>query len=80
MLTIASPTSGHHDLHNLVQAKDSHIAQLNQRLLTVLKEKEDALQQLKITSHQQPPLMSSQKTTGTSYCNYQLIILCIILL
>ena len=71
--TIVSTTSDHHDtqqLHDLVQAKDSFIAQLNRRLLTVLKEKEDALQQLKVTSHQLLSLRSSQKTTGTSYyCN-----------
>ena len=70
---IVSTTSDHHDLqqlHDLVQQKDSYIAQLNRRLLTVLKEKEDVLQQLKVTSHQQLSLRSSQKTTGTSYyCN-----------
>ena len=68
--TIVSTTSDHHDLqqlHDLIQAKDSFISQLNRRLLTVLKEKEDALQQLKVTSHQQLSLRSSQKTTGTSY-------------
>ena len=54
-------------LHDLVQQKDSYIAQLNHRLLTVLKEKEDTLQQLKETSHQLLSLRSSQKTTGTSY-------------
>ena len=67
---IVSTTSDHHDLqqlHDLVQQKDSYIAQLNRRLLTVLKEKEDALQQLKVTSHQQFSLRSSQKTTGISY-------------
>ena len=71
--TIVSTTSDHHDLqqlHDLVQAKDSYIAQLNRRLFTVTKEKEDALQQLKVTSHQLLSLGSSQKTTGTSYyCN-----------
>ena len=70
---IVSTTSDHHglqQLHDLVQQKDSYIAQLNRRLLTVLKEKEDALQQLKVTSHQQFSLRSSQKTTGISYyCN-----------
>ena len=67
--TIVSTTSDHHDLlqlHNLVQEKDSYIAQLNCRLLTVLNEKKDALQQLKIASHQLLSLRSSQKTTGTS--------------
>ena len=71
--TTVSTTGGNHDtqqLHDLVQAKDSFIAQLNRRLLTVSKEKEDALQQLKVTSHQLLSLRSSQKTTGTSYyCN-----------
>ena len=71
--TIVSTTSDHHDLqqlHDIVQAKDSYISQLNRRLITVLKEKEDALQQLKVTSHQLLSLRSSQKTTGTSYyCN-----------
>ena len=67
---IVSTTSDHHDLqqlHDLVQEKDSYIAQLNRRLLTVSKEKEDILQQLKVTSHQLLSLRSSQKTTGTSY-------------
>ena len=67
--TIVSTTSDHHDLlqlHNLVQEKDSYIAQLNCRLLTVLKEKKDALQQLKIASHQLLSLRSFHKTTGTS--------------
>ena len=70
---IVSTTSDHHNLqqlHDLVQQKDSYIVQLNHRLLTVLKEKEDTLQQLKVTSHQLLSLRSSQKTTGTSYyCN-----------
>ena len=70
---IVSTTSDHHNLqqlHYIVQQKDSYIAQLNRRLLTVLKEKEDTLQQLKVTSHQLLSLRSSQKTTGTSYyCN-----------
>ena len=67
---IVSTTSDHHDLqqrHDLVQEKDSYIAHLNRKLLTVSKEKEDALQQLKVTSHQLLLLRSSQKTTGTSY-------------
>ena len=67
---IVSTTSDHHNLqqlHDLVQQKDSYIAQLNRRLLTVSKEKEDALQQLKVTSHQLLSLRSSQKTTGISY-------------
>ena len=71
--TIVLTTSDHHDLqqlHDLVQEKDSFISHLNPRPLTVLKEKKDALQQLKVTSHQQLSLRSSQKTTGTSYyCN-----------
>ena len=71
--TIVSTASDHHDLqqlHDLVKNKDSFISQLNRRVLTLLKEKEDALQQLKVTSHQQLSLRSSQKTTGTSYyCN-----------
>ena len=71
--TIVSTTSDHRDLqqlHDLVQVKDSFIAQLNRRLLTISKEKEDALQQLKVTNHQLLSLRSSQKTTGTSYyCN-----------
>ena len=67
--TIVSTTSDHHDVqrHDLVQEKDSYIAKLNHKLLTVLKEKEDVLQQLKVTSHQLLSLRSSQKTTGTSY-------------
>ena len=70
---IVSTTSDHHDLqqlHHQVHEKDSYIAQLNRRLFTVSKEKEDALQQLKVTSDQLLSLRSSQKTTGTSYyCN-----------
>ena len=69
---IVSTTSDYHDLqqrHDLVQEKDSYIAQLNRKLLTVSKEKEDALQQLEVTSHQLLLLRSSQKTTGTS-CYY----------
>ena len=67
---IVSTTTDYHDLHqlhDLVPEKDSYIAPLNRKLLTVSKEKEDALQQLKVTSHQLLLLRSSQKTTGTSY-------------
>ena len=70
---IVSTTSDHHNLqqlHDLVQQKDSYIAQQNCIQLTVLKEKEDTLQQLEVTSHQLLSLRSSQKTTGNSYyCN-----------
>ena len=70
---IVSTTSDYHDLqqlHDLVQQKDSYIAQLNCTLLTASKDKEDVLQQLKVTSHQLLSLRSSRKTTGTSYyCN-----------
>ena len=67
--TIVSTTSDHHDLqqlHDLVKDKDSFLAQLNRRVVTILKEKEDALQQLKVSSQKQLSLRSSQKTTGTS--------------
>ena len=68
---VVSTTSDHHDvqqLHDLVQEKDNYIAQLYRKILTLSKEKEDALQQFKVTSHQLS--VSSQKTTGTSYyCN-----------
>ena len=53
-------------LLDLVQEKDSYIAQLNCRLLTLSKEKEDALQQIKVASYGQLSHMSSQKTNGTS--------------
>ena len=69
---IVSTTSDHdtQQLHDLVQEKDSYIAQLNRKIFTLSKEKEDALQQFKVTSHQQLSVMSSQKTTGTYYyCN-----------
>ena len=42
--TIVSTTSDHHDLlqlHNLVQEKDSYIAQLNCKLLTVIFKREE---------------------------------------
>ena len=67
--TIVSTTSDHHDLQqllHLVQEKDSYIAQLNRRLLTLSKEKEDALQQIKVASYQQLSQKSSQKTKGIS--------------
>ena len=69
---IVSTTSDHdtQKLHDLVQEKDSYIAQLNRKIFTLSKEKEDALQQFEVTSHQQLSVMSSQKTTGTYYyCN-----------
>ena len=57
-------------LHDQEQEKDSYIARLNRKLLTLSKEKDDALQQLKVSSHQQLSLRSFQKVTGTSsYCN-----------
>ena len=68
-LDIVSSTSDHHDLqqlHDLVQEKESYIAQINCRLLIALKDKKDALQRLKMVSHQLLSLRSSQKTTGTS--------------
>ena len=66
-------TSDHHDLQqlcDLVKDKDHLISQLNRKVLTLSKEKEDALQQFKVTSHQLLSLRSSQNTKGTSYyCN-----------
>ena len=65
--TIVSTTSDHHDLqhlHDLIQDKDRYIAQLNCRLFTALKEKEDTLQQPKVTNKQLVLPISSQKSTG----------------
>ena len=64
--TIVSTTSGH-QVHDVVQKKDSHIAQLTRKLhknietiTTLQKQLEQSNQQLK----------SCQKTTGTRYyCN-----------
>ena len=62
--------AGYDDLRYLVQEKDSYIAQLNHRVLIVLKEREDAVKQLKETSHQLLSIKSSHKITGASYyCN-----------
>ena len=63
--TIVSSTSGHHDMqrvHNVVQEKDSYIAQLTCKLHKN-KETISALQKQLEQSNQH--LMSSRKTTGT---------------
>ena len=57
-------------LHDLVQEKDSFVAELSHKLYTVLKENEHLQRQIKAVSYQQLSLMSSQKSTGTSYIYY----------
>ena len=61
-LIIVTATSSDHDLHNTIQEKDNHIAQLNHELEIITREKEDIITtlQTKLQEYKQQLL----KTTG----------------